>query len=233
MKKILLLAVLIPVTTLGVAQLRYDRADFENINRAYAQLGSLQTEVDYNYYPNHYTATAGESLRAVFSMQGKNVHYRLGSVETLATGDMTLLVDHEEKQILIDRGRQNVQQMLFGADLDTLLGLCTSIRASTPEPGVKKYELVAELSETERMDIYFDVRTYLIRRVVLFYSDELPMERGGTGEKPRLELVYRRQDTNPVFRQGLFSTARFIKKSGNGFVPAAAYKGFEIFNALK
>lgn len=153
-----------------IAQTTYDRSDFERINQTYLGLEVLQTKLDYIYYSNHSTATPGYSLTAVLSVNKDNYHYRLGEVETLSTAEMTVLVDHEEKKIMLDRSRKNVQQVLFGADLDALLLACSVIKMSQPEPGIKKYELYADLTEIERIDIYFDTQTFLMRRVVLFYN---------------------------------------------------------------
>lgn len=216
----------------AVAQLNYDRSDFEQINQAYAQFKTLQTEVDYVYYPDHVSKTPGETLHAVLSLNGTSYHYRLQDMETLSTPEMTLLADHEEKQIMLDRSQRSVKQMLLGADLDQLLAVCTKIRFSYPSPGIKKYELYAELAETERIDIYFHTNTFLMQRVVFFYNYTLSEEEGGTGKKPRLELVYRSQNPKPQYSKDLFSPGRFVQKSGDRFVTVAAFKGYQIQDYL-
>ncbi|MEQ1746750.1 MAG: hypothetical protein ABMA02_15060 [Saprospiraceae bacterium] len=228
MKKRLCFIVLASISLCAHAQLTYDRSDFEGINQAYARLTTLQTEVDYVYYPSHQGKKAGETLRATLSLDDGSYHYRLQEVETLCTPAFTILVDHEEKQIMLDSTRRSLRQVLFGADLDAVLSVCAKIRFSYPEPGIKKYELYATLGETERIDIYFDTTTFLMRRVVLFYNRPLSAEEGGTGEKPRLELVYRRQDAHPTFDKDLFSPARLIKKSGNRYAPVPALRGYKI-----
>ncbi|MFM9951374.1 MAG: hypothetical protein ACKV1O_25795 [Saprospiraceae bacterium] len=213
------------------AQLTYDRTDFERINGAYSNLTSLQTTVDYVYYPNHYSKNPGETLQAVLSVQGDSYRYRLADMETLVSPAKTLLIDHEEKKIMLDVGHQSLKQILFGADLDKLLSVCSRIQFSYPEQGVKKYELYADLAETERIDLYFDTSNFMMRRVVLYYKEPMMPEYGGTGEKPRLELVYRRQNTTPQFAANQFSIERFVHKVGDRYVAAAAYRNYQILDA--
>jgi hypothetical protein len=213
-----------------LAQLNYDRADFENINKVYAQLNTLQTEVDYVYYSSHSSKVAGETLKAVLSINGADFHYKLGDVETLYTSNLTIIADHEEKKIMLDRGHNQVRDVLFGANLDTLLTVCHRIKTSFPSAGIKKYELYANLAETERIDIYFDSTTFLMQKVVLFYNEPLRMEYGGTGDKPRLELVYRRQDRQPKFAPKLFDIDRFVQKTNKGYQSSPTFRNYKIID---
>lgn len=214
----------------ATGQLHYDRSDFENINQAYAKLTTLQTQVDYVYYSSHSTKTVGQTLQAVLSIKGADYHYQLGEVETLYTSNLTIIADHEEKKIMLDGGHIRARDVLFGANLDTLLTVCHRIKASYPGGRVKKYELYAHLAETERIDIYFDTTTFLMQKVVLFYKEPLKVEYGGTGDKPRLELVYRRQDTQPTFAKNLFDPGRFVKKSGHRFLASGTFRTYQIID---
>lgn len=232
MKKYYLVIAFIVCASGVFAQKEYDRSDFERITAAYAKLTQLQTDMDYVYYPSHNSRKPGETLHATLWLKGSSYLYRLGGVETLSNPTLTIMADHEEKLLLVDSTRRSVRQVLFGADLDALLSVCSNIRSSNPEPGVKKYELYADLAETERIDIYFDTKTFLMRRVVLFYNTPLSIEEGGTGEKPRLELVYRLQNPRPNFTKDFFSTERLVQKSGRRFVPAPAMRGYQIMDNL-
>lgn len=214
------------------AQLNYDRSDFERINKAYAQIKAIRTEVDYVYYPDYSSKTPGETLQALLSLEGPNYYYRLQDVETLRTPEMTLLIDHAERQIVLESTQRNTPEMLLGADLDKLLSICTKIKYAYPAQGIKQYEMYAPLPETERIDIYFNTATFMMQRVVLFYNYTLSEEEGGTGKKPRLEMVYRNQNTRPQFAKDFFSPNRFVQKSGDRFVAAASCKGYEVIDYL-
>ena len=231
MKNVIATLLLSSCCCIAFGQLKYDRADFERINKAYAKLTSLQTELDYVYYSSHSSKTPGETLKAVLSIKGSFYHYRLGEVETLYTPTLTIIADHEERQIMLDKSHTLARDILFGANLDTLLRVCHRIQTTYPSAGIKKYELYAHLAETERIDIYFNTTTFLMQRVVLFYNEPLNLEYGGTGEKPRLELVYRQQNPQPSFANGLFDSARFVQKTGQRYVSASAFRNYQIIDS--
>lgn len=209
------------------------RQEIEQINRAYAQLTTLRTTMDYVMYATHAPgAKEIDRQHAVLSRKGDAYHYRIGEIETLTTPDFNVAADHEDKVLTLDRVRNPSvrSEQQFGLDLNTTLEACDTVLLSEPTPGTKKITLDIALPDLERAELYFHAQTHLMQKVVLFYRETEEWEEGKPETKARMELLYRKQDTAPAFAKDLFSVSRFAQKMGGKYVPAPQFKAYNFIN---
>jgi hypothetical protein len=233
MKNALKLSSLLLLSPLFLAaQTSAARQEIEQINRTYAALTRLQTEVEYAMFATHGGSTVMDRQTGKLSRDGDNYLFEMSEVETLTTPQFTVTADHEDKELLIDKVRRSgPAASQFGLDLATVLAVCDTIILSEPAPGVRLIRMDLPLPDVERAEFRFEAATHLMQRVTLYYREAEEWEEGKPETKARLEIRYKRQDAQPVFSQNLFAVARFVaKKEEGGFTPVAAFKRYRFFD---
>jgi len=216
------------------AQKEAVRQEIEQINRAYGQMTELRTEIDYIMYATHTPgAKQIDRQHAVLSRKGDSYHYQIGEIETMTTPSYKIAADHEDKALTFDKVRNPSErsETQFGLDMETALEACDSVSLSEPTPGTRKITLEIALPDLERVELYFDPKTHLMQKVILFYREEEEWEENKPATQARMELIYQKQDAHPVFAKDLFSIDRFVRKIDNGgFTPAPRFKNYAFIN---
>lgn len=206
------------------------RLEIEQINRRYAALTQLRTEVEYTMFATHSSAKPIDRQTATLARNGEAYLYKLGPVETLTTAAYRISADREDKELLLDKVRGNAKDKQLGYDLDAALAACDTIVLSDPAPGLRMIRMDLAMPDVERIEFRFDASSHLMQKVTLFYREAEVWEEGKPATKARMEIHYKRQDANPVFAKDLFSIERFVHKDKGVLVPAPAFAHYEFFD---
>lgn len=212
------------------AQRTYDRADFEKINATYAALTTLETEVEYVLFPNHTTTETYEKQKASLWRKGDKMRYKIAGVETLTTPERTYLIDHDDRQLIVNKTLPTKQNPLTGIDLDKLLALCRRISYTRSPNGHKTYVLEVPMPDIEKVAFTFDTQSFLMQKVVLYYRQPQQMEKGMKAEKPRMEIRYLRQDPTPTFPKKVFEENYYAFVKNGRRVPGQAFINYEFID---
>lgn len=206
------------------------RREIEAINKAYAQWTQMRTEIDYVMYATHTGTKEIDRQQAVVYRNGDALLYRMGPVETLTTATHSIAADHEDRELVLGPARNTLSENQFGLDLDMILDACDSLRLSDLGGGVKMIAMVVALPDLEKVELRFHAQTRMMQKVTLYYREKVEWETGKPPTKARMELIYKKQDTQPKFDKGLFSLERFVRRDGNKYYSAAAYNNYTLFN---
>ena len=212
-----------------VAQQSQASQDFERINATYAKLTELKTNVAYVLYPNHAATIPFQQEKASLWISGKNSLYKIGAVETLHTPEYTILIDHDEAQLIVQPTGPGRPDPLTGIELDSLLSYCSEL-SMQEEANSRTYTLSLPFGELERIQIRFDRSTYLMEKVILYYRQTEEMEEGLPAEKPRLEINYLSQENRARFAKDAFSIYQYIQHDGTQFQPITLYQSYQFID---
>jgi len=116
----------------------------------------------------------------------------------------------------------------FGLDMVTALNACDTVWLSEPAAGTKKITLVIALPDLEKAELWFDAKSHLMQKVVLYYREAEAWEEDKPATKARMEILYRRQEKSPTFAKDLFSIARFVRRNAvtGSFSPAPQFQQY-------
>ncbi|MBC7775243.1 MAG: hypothetical protein H7246_07380 [Phycisphaerae bacterium] len=228
MKRLLITISLAPFVL--YAQQSVAKIEIEQINRTYAAMTTLHTEVDYLMFATYDSDKPVESQHATLWRNGDDYLYKLNPIETLTTPEYTLTADQEDKSLMIDRVRGNPAEKQFGIDLSTALGACAAVTVLSPSPGIRLIRLDWPSTDMERVDLQFDAMSRKMMKVTLYYSEAEAWQEDQPPTKARMEIIYRKQDERPAYPKNLFSFDRFVVKTNGVLAPAPAFRGYELMD---
>ena len=192
-----------------------------------------QNEVEHTALCGHATHTDTKPIdtqHASLLREGDFFLYKLGPVETLTTPFYTITADYEDKELILDRMRDNPVKKLFGLDLTTALDACESVLVSSPRPGFRLIRLDVPSPDVERVDLLFNALSRKMQQVTLYYSQPEEWVADQSATQARMEIIYRTQEERPVFAKGLFLLERFAQQVNGVFEPVAGFKDFEFYD---
>ena len=211
------------------AQVQDARVDFENINSTYQSFSKLKTEVEYVLFPTHTSTQSYQTQKASFWQDGDKFLYKIAGIETLSTPERFYFIDHEAKQLIVNRPSPIRPDPLTGLALDTLLSVCQQIKKSKTQQ-LTSYELSLPFGEIEKVKIMFDPHTFLMKKVIMFYRITEAMEPEMPKDKPRLEIHYLSQNPRAVFPTGTFSESRYVQIQNGQRNPIPTYQNYEFID---
>lgn len=210
--------------------------DFQHINLAYQNHTRLRMEVEYKVYKNASTqeplqVELGELLR----MDGNSYH-KIGKVETIATPDYQLVIDHNNKILVLANGAKaaTMPGNEMAEQLSKILAYCENVQFEELNKQLGRYDLHLPAGEYSRIEVEFDRKNFLIHRMVLYYREaqELQDEEDSVAEKPRVEMHYRNINTKASIPRHRFSYAPFLSKENQEYHLKKEYQQYQFVNQL-
>jgi hypothetical protein len=212
------------------------KIDFKKVNDTYLKTNIYSLDILYNVYDNHKNGNLTESKNGIFIKSNSNSYSKLLDIETIVTPEMTIVIDNDEKGVVVADTKKNAN-IYSPAKLDTLLNYCSMIFATDISSTKRFYTLMFEGEEQEmsRIDLLINLTNYRIEKIVFFYEQELPLNTTdyyAENKKPRLEILYNSfVDKNKLGEQ-IFSKNNYIQKSNDTYTPLYKYKSYELINQL-
>jgi len=233
-KYIAILILLVSLAYTGFAQ--NFRAEMARVNGAFDSLTNIGMKVTYRLYNDYTTDKINSTEVSELKKQGTNLYLKLEDVETIYTEKFDLVVDRENKSIIISDP---------SPERNKLTGLKKSkkpeenykeIEPLVFDNGLKGYRVNLEEVEQEqynKMQIEFNPKTWMLTRLVLYYKDDIDVDNTENPTKPRMEIMY--SDPQPVTSDisGLFKLENYILQNKNGLIATKAYQGYEVIDNRK
>jgi len=187
----------------------------------------------YNAYKNYTSKTPVESVSCTLKKSDKGQYYKMGDQEFIYTKDYSFQADHSEKVLYLFGQGIPVENNLneYMKAIDQNISNYKQIKFKE-ENGRGIYDLYCQDMDYERIRITFDMKTYNIKSVVLYYKEAMNLEYNELDkpEKPRLEIVFDEIKTNVKFSSSQFNYSSFLQKKNNSYVPKEEYKTYEFIN---
>jgi hypothetical protein len=206
------------------------KADFQKIGDAYKGSGYISIDISYALYPTYETATAQEE-KTGNAIVSKNLYYNhFAAIEILKDNRIAVVADNARKILILKKVEKTRKNSTVPIDLDSVFKGYKSIQYQKNNEEQGQYLLVLKNGNIEKVNIAFNLKTFLIEDLVIYYKDVLP-ESGQSKTPPRVEIKY----TNHILsaKQGAgISVGKFFSTENGKYVPKGIYKKYEFINSL-
>ena len=112
----------------------------------------------------------------------------------------------------------------YEIDIEALISGTDSIVMRPTANGLKHFTCLSKTGYVRQTEIYADVQTNFIKRILYFYIDSTE---DFEIEFDRVEILYKNIQTSAV-DQSFFSFGKYFKRTESAFVPVGEYRGFQI-----
>lgn len=220
------------------------RLDFKKVNDLYAATASYSLDIQYTVFDSHAGGNLVEQKSGKYLKHGAQSYSKVLDVETIINPKRTLVVNHEDKFIVITDTRK-VELSPLQADAATLLQLCTSIDVEEQGTSGRHYTLnfsEEEEHEFSKIEIFINLSDYSLKKMILYYNQEMPLDANdyyAKEKKPRLEIVYKSFTSTASHNPSLFEESSYLNTTLTGSEVNTIYKGkgrcasYEIINQLQ
>lgn len=199
------------------------KEDVKKINSAYEKAAKLSFKANHTYYDARGANTPGEVKQSVIYKDGKKTYNKTDFIETVTDERYSLVIDNHNKIISANKIPATTAPLVTAmVSLDSLMKLCSKIEYVT-SGNLKGYKLAFEQMEAEQLTIYFDPKTFFIKRIEIDYI-------GWDGSQPYVEISYSEINTNPGFPKGIFSTDKYVINSNGKLTLTDKYSSYKLLN---
>lgn len=224
------------------------QVDFKKVNDLYATTASYSLDIRYSVFDSHAGGNLVEQKSGKYLKHGAQSYSKVLDVETIINPKRTLIVNHEDKFIVINDTKK-IELSPLQTDAGALLKLCSSIDVEEQGTSGRHYTLnfsEEEEHEFSKIEIFINLSDYSLKKMILYYNQEMPLDANdyyAKEKKPRLEIVYHSFTPTASHNPALFEESSYLNiKLTSGPVVTEAnttYKGkgrcasYEIINQLQ
>jgi hypothetical protein len=231
--RILLFILFIVVRNICIAQVAKD--DFAKINQAYVTNSKMTMKTSYELFQNKETKNVFQKEIGEIKRDGNLQYTKLGDIETIRSKEYNVIVDHEDKNISVlglSADPNSLDEKTYMIDLEKALKSCAKVEFNKENNNQNSYDLELPASEYSEIKIIFNSKTFLLEKMVLYYSElqNLEDKQDGLKERPRLEITYSDIDLRPRFSGSEFTYNKFIEKNGGKLNCKSPFKDYILYD---
>jgi outer membrane lipoprotein-sorting protein len=237
----ILTLLLIAIASGLYAQAPHQVAELKKISNRFYATQSYSCDLEYLYYESYTARIPSERMSGRYIAKGDKQYQKIGQVETILNPYYVLSVDHEEKTIdVLERQAASDKSVKLGVfKPDSLISFYRKISYVDYSATIGMYELISEQDSYDKIQFYFDKKTYDLSKMVLyFYSEEEEVyeekEEGPMWvirplEAPRIEILYSNIRVNDFIPDDFFTYQKYLTSSGaNRYHSKPEYKNYTI-----
>ena len=211
---------------------------FDKITALYADKSSISYDATIDLYTSATSKDKKDSGKIKMIKCDGNMYYAVAEQEAISTKKYQLLINHNDKMIIVSSVKEKSQPE-FSFKLDSLL-LMIGIDSSNIEKNriskidkkdtYKWLKIELAYSSFEKIEIAYN-QEYMIQKLILFQKKE---ELFSNGEylKPRFEIAFFNMEFN-CNSAAYFNIKKYITADENGGYKAnASYPNYTVYNNL-
>lgn len=224
--RIILLSVLFANLSLLAAQTA--EQDLQKVLDPLIKAKHIYYENMYYYYEEG-EKTPSDTLIGIFHRDGVQEYVKMGDVEILETGKLTVMADHEDHVVSVRQSPQSVSlDNLIDAQKVKSLVETKQMRVQYASgKGTNTTLLVTDPDRPkEKMTIGYDPQTWVIREITFFVKD--PFAAPYETNVGYITIVVKYQHFTTVSRQFDHSLGQYVQKKGNHYMTTGKCKGYSI-----
>jgi hypothetical protein len=208
-------------------------ADLQHVNESYKKHQSLSMNISLKYYPSPKATQPTDKLEGFIWKKGDELHARYGSQEVLCTYGRSILIDHDQKKVVIKPQIPVYAGSLGPLSIDSLFKRIVAPQLLENTAVLKTYTFKLPGSEFKEIRITFRKSDYLLSRLQVIYRTTATYN-VPNGENTMLEIDYTEINPKPVFKPQTFAIEQFVTLSKNGFKLTKGYRGYTLldYNSL-
>lgn len=235
MRKIMIL-LLIAVGHVSIASdgpIQDGTSKYKEVMKALGELQQLSYTANFSYFNHHRESAPNEVTRAEFSMSGTDYFWKIGSSEIQKGPEYLIMVDHEEKVLMLDRvtGFQVPEQTNMMAMIDSLLGKVDSIHLLNESASNISFRIYTNTEGIPYSDVTFNWNTGWFDQITLYFQDYESGQAMAIGNK--LEIEYLEVSKARAAANSHLSPKRYFSFKENGVIPVKAYADYDLLNHLE
>lgn len=208
--------------------------EMKKINGSLKKYPSVKMDVSYVYYSSYSSKIPVETQKGIIKKKGDMQYWSLMGTATVVNSQYQVSIDSSYKRIFIGPKSKNSKTAnLADVDFERLLkiyekpisvsnGKSTGLKF-TCKPGIH--------AEHKTIEIYYNKETYVVEKLVLFYTAEMPINtdrEDGPKDKPRLEIIFSNINLDAKLTDSDFSEKKYVQINGDQYKPQPAYKAFSL-----
>ncbi|MBI5539818.1 MAG: hypothetical protein HY951_07150 [Bacteroidia bacterium] len=236
MKYLFLILFIFPLFCLSQIKNNFD-SDYQNIIKFFTDQEKYSILVNYKLFRS-YTSTTPFQNESGETKRNKNALYvRIGDYECIKNLKYYVISDRSVKKIVIAPYYFNSADLTKDIkipDVKEFKSYIKNIQFSKLLDNKGKYTLTFLKGDIEKYELVFDLSTFFLSQLTLYYSNarNLEGEENGIIDKPRIEINYI-MDEKPNYSDSYFTYDKFLRKSGNKYILREKYSDYECNNQLK
>jgi len=212
------------------------KQDVMKINEAYSKFNDLSMNISYNLYKNYAATSPVETETGSYKQHGSLRYNKLKGTESLQNKEYLIIVDNEDKIIVVSNPVKFNPGKITMVDLDKAFANCSSIQFIDNKTDQNGYKLTFKqniVSEFDAIDLYFNKKSFLVERIVFYYREKIsvnPEDESSLKEKPKLEIIFSNMNFKTISDLTFFSEDRFIEKRQGKYYPVSTLHEYEVID---
>ena len=212
------------------------KQDILKINEAYSKFSHLSMNITYNLFKNYTANVPFESESGYFQQQGTLRYSKLKEIESLQNKNCLVVIDNEDKLIVVGNPVKFNAKKITLLDLDTALTKCSSVSFIDAGSTLSCYKMSFRqdiVSEFDAIDLYFNKKSFLVEKMVFYYREKIRIneeDETSPKEKPKLEVVFSKMKFDKISDETFYSETRFVEKRKGKYFPVSAYSEYELID---
>lgn len=204
---------------------------FINKNKA---ISSYQVDLTYNLFENENSTKVIDQYVGSLFKNNLNIYNKVGIAEIVQTSEFSLLVNHEEKAILLNEPEGYLSENI-NFNFESVLSF-VDIKLAETNTDYWAIDLIAkEVSQLPyyKMTFYIDNKTYLLKKQVLYYFAQYDLNEKEEYDNPRVEITYSKYRYDKfTISKDVFKLEKYMILKENTYFPSSYCKNYEIVNNL-
>jgi hypothetical protein len=208
------------------------KQDMMAMYHSYMNLKYFSTTIKVDVYKKMGDTSPYLSKKGQVKKSGNFYFTSLDDIKLMVNAKYLIYVSGKDKLIYYQEHGKNTKQEFappfdineITAMIDSAVKRSDSIQYMGTVNNMKHYSIRSSRALINAMDLYIDARTSLISKVVYYYNATV-METNNKVTVSFDNVVY-----DKPFAESEFSESQFLKGSGNSFVAADKYTGYEVYN---
>ena len=206
----------------------------ENLNRIYNDESMVSLKITFRVFENHYTTVPFEEAHGTYYKNKVATYSEIMGFTTISTGSEYILVNKEDKQILVT---SIPQQKKPSMPEDWLKSIKSYKSFQNKSIGGNKSKCVFFFNASstvpwEKIEIKYSSSTYIIEEMKMYFSNGSFFEQltEKKYQKPRIDIVFSEVTTKPKFPKNIFNPSSYYTSDNGKYFPTRVYSGYDIIN---
>lgn len=214
-------------------------ADFRKVNNVYATTPSYSMDIQYSVFDGHTGGNMVEQKSGKYIKHQDMSYSKLLDIETITNPKRTVIVNHEDKFIVIADTRK-IELSPLEANPGNLLKQCSQIQVQDLGATERHYTLSfseeEDESEFSKIEIVINLANYSIKKMTLCYNQEMQLTENdyyAKEKKPRLEIVYKSFTPVSSLNTAMFTESTYVSETNSTYKGKGKCSSYEVINQLQ
>lgn len=209
-------------------------AHLDEMNTYFDSVSSFSVKIIHTQYDDRSMQKQAYQSSGYYYKSKNNVHSKLLDVETFVTDRFTLVVDSQQKMMILSAVDKKRNTGLLTNNIQTALGAVNEINIVKGINGLLTYKLNFNhpYSEYKQIDIEINSKTNLLQRLTIYLRDQEDVFEPGKKSSPIVDIVYTNWVVNDDQKKMDFNWKKYLYIENDKYYPIKKYTSYRYLNQL-